>query len=372
MRRMSIVGVVALTGLLVAGCARSGGGARQREGEREREIDALFADYARAGAPGAAVLVVSKGEVVVRRGWGLADVDARMPVAPETNFRLASLTKQFTATAIELLVEQHKLSWDDRARAILPELPAALDGVHVRHLLNHTSGVWDYEDFVTGPEQVHDRDVLTLLSRTERTYFAPGSTLRYSNSGYALLALIVERVSGQPFAAFLKQHIFAPLGMHGTVAYEAGVSTVPRRALGYVADGGAFRLRDQSPTSAVLGDGGVYTSIADWVAWDRALDAHTLVGAATQALAWTPPARGSYGFGWFVDDDGGRLRLSHHGETCGFTNAVVKYPHERLTVLVLTNRAGGEPWRIAQRIADLWLGERAGRPWPFESTANSR
>ncbi|MCY1021556.1 serine hydrolase domain-containing protein [Pyxidicoccus sp. MSG2] len=153
---------------------------------------------------------------------------------------------------------------------------------------------------------------------------------------------------------------------------------MPRRAFGYAVGPQGFIPRDQSNTSAVLGDGGIYTSVVDLVAWDRALDSHGLVSAQTQTLAWTPPTlpdgkAGTYGFGWFVDDDGGRKRLSHHGETCGFTNAIVKYPEQRLTVIVLTNRAGGEPWRLAQRIADLWLGTSlpASRPWPFEHMPNA-
>lgn len=371
---MSLVDATAFAaglGLLLGGCARSNGPPRPSD----RDVDALFADYDRRDAPGAAVLVLYKGEIAARRVYGLADLEARTPVGPDTNFRLASLTKQFTAAAVQLLVGRGQLGYDDRVRAILPELPAVLDGVRVRHLLNHTSGVWDYEELVTGAEQVKDRDVLRLLSRVERSYFPPGRSFRYSNSGYALLALVVERKSGQPFARFVRDNIFEPLGMHGTVAYEAGISTVAHRALGYVADGGRFRLRDQSPTSAVLGDGGIYTSVNDWVAWDRALDAHTLVAADAQELAWTPPKQpggARYGFGWFVDDDGGRRRLSHHGETCGFTNAIVRYPRQRLTVLVLTNRAGGAPWLLAQRVADLWLGERDARPWPFETTPNAR
>jgi CubicO group peptidase (beta-lactamase class C family) len=263
---------------------------------------------------------------------------------------------------------------------VLPGFPAYLREVRIRHLLNHTSGIWDYEAFVpdTQTVQVKDRDVLELLSRAERTHFPPGSAVRYSNSGYAVLALIVERVGGMPFARFLHDRVFAPLGMRSTVAHEEGISTVARRAYGYVADANGFRPRDQSPTSAVLGDGGIYSSVTELVAWDAALDSHALVGEATQRLAWTPPtlpdgSSARYGFGWFVDEDGGRMRLSHHGETSGFTNAIVKYPEQRLTVIVLTNRAGGEPWRLAQQLADRWLGREAQqREWPFESTPNAR
>ncbi|MDY7231045.1 serine hydrolase domain-containing protein [Hyalangium rubrum] len=351
-------------------------------------MDPLFAAYDNPDHPGASVVVIHEGRVVLSRAYGLADLSARTPATPETQYRLASLTKQFTATAIMLLIQQGRLQYDDRVVDVLPGFPAYLGEVRIRHLLQHTSGIWDYEAFVpaTQPEQVKDRDVLALLTRADRTYFPPGTSVRYSNSGYAVLALIVEQVGGMPFSRFLSEQVFTPLGMRSTVAHEEGVSTVARRAYGYVADGDGFRPRDQSPTSAVLGDGGIYSSVAELVAWDAALDAHTLVSEATQKLAWTPAmlpgdTSARYGFGWFIDEDEGRVRLSHHGETSGFTNAIVKYPAQRLTVIVLTNRAGGEPWRIAQQLADLWLAPPAGqgqhapvatRPWPFESMPNAR
>jgi CubicO group peptidase (beta-lactamase class C family) len=326
-------------------------------------VDSLLADYARPGMPGASLLVVRDGRVVYARGYGLAEVETRTPVAPETNFRLASLTKQFTATAVMLLAAEGRLRYDDSVTALLPGLPAYARGVTVRHLLNHTSGLPDYEDFVpdTQTAQVHDADVPRLIAGATSTKFAPGTQYAYSNTGYVLLALIVERVSGQRFADFLRTRIFAPLGMKGTVALEEGRSAVAHRAYGYTVDSaGAVRRTDQSNTSATLGDGGVYTSTRDLEKWDRALDRHTLVSAAAQQLAWTPPSlpdgqTTQYAFGWFVDQDRGTTRLRHHGETMGFTNAILRYPERRLTVVLLTNRTGGAPWDLAQRVADVYL-----------------
>jgi CubicO group peptidase (beta-lactamase class C family) len=374
--------VVALT--LLSGCLGTTAGSRPSPATDPRVVDALFEGYDQPGAPGASVIVIQDGEVALRRVYGLAELETRTRATPESHYRLASLTKQFTAMAIMLLAEQGKLRYDDRVVDVLPGFPAYLREVRIRHLLNHTSGIWDYEDFVPSTQsvQVKDRDVLALLARADRTYFPPGTAARYSNSAYAVLALIVEHVSGQPFAAFLQEHVFTPSGMRSTVAHEAGISTVAQRAYGYVASGEGFNPRDQSPTSAVLGDGGIYSSVTELLAWDRALDTHALVREETQRLAWTPAAlpdgtSSRYGFGWFIDEDEGRIRLSHHGETSGFTNAIVKYPAQRLTVIVLTNRAGGEPWRVAQRLADLWLGRRAEggglatRPWPFETMPNA-
>jgi CubicO group peptidase (beta-lactamase class C family) len=383
---LAVAALFAACSLLV-GCAGMPVNTTPPPSENKDAVEALFNDYRSGDRPGASVVVIRDGKVVLSEAYGLAHLEKRAPALPESNFRLASLTKQFTAMAVMLLVEEGKLRLEDRVVDVLPGFPAYLGEVRIRHLLQHTSGIWDYEDFVpaTHPVQVKDRDVLELLARKDRTYFPPGTAVRYSNSAYAVLALVVEKVGGTSFARFLHERIFVPTGMGTTVAHEEGISTVPGRAYGYAPDANGFIPRDQSPTSAVLGDGGIYASVKDLVAWDRALDTHSLVSAETQKLAWTPATlpdgtSGRYGFGWFVDEDQGRRRLSHHGETCGFTNAIVKYPEQRLTVIVLTNRAGGEPWRLAQRLADLWLdgaakeGPRASvadRPWPFESMPNA-
>jgi CubicO group peptidase (beta-lactamase class C family) len=323
-------------------------------------IDGLFRQYARPGMPGAAIVVIVNGRVAFSRGYGLAELETNTPVSENTNFRLASLTKAFTAMAIMLLVNDGRLQFDDHVGDILPDFPAYGRGIRIRHLLSHTSGLRAYQDFLPAspPRQLKDRDVLALLHRVDTTYFPPGSAFRYGDSGYAVLALVAERVSGKSFARFLHERIFARIGMKSTVAYEPGVSEVPRRAVGYSLTPPGIRPSDQSIASAVLGDGGIYSSVGDLVAWDRALDNNALIDAQLQQLAWTPAAlndgtRIRYGFGWFIDRGASGLQLSHHGETSGFTNAIVKYPDRRLTVVVLTNRRGGAPGDIAATVATL-------------------
>lgn len=349
------------TAVLTAGCttAPSRVTSESRAGVT-MAIDSIFTAYRDPERPGASVLVVRDGKVVVSRSYGLADVSRHMPASEWTNYRLASLSKQFTATSIMLLAREGRLRYDDRVADLLPELPAYARDVRVRHLLTHTSGLPAYEDFVpdTQTVQVKDRDVPALLQRADSLYFPPGSAYRYSNTGYALLALIVERASRQPYAQFLHDRIFVPVGMTATVAYEAGVSNVSNRALGYALRGTEVRERDQSSTSAVLGDGGIYSSLHDLAAWDHALDAHSLLTESEQRLAWTPMTLTDgtvtrYGFGWFVDRENGSLKVSHHGETSGFTNFILKYPERRLTVIVLTNRRGGAPWDLAAAVANL-------------------
>lgn len=321
-------------------------------------VDAAMAPYARVAEPGASVLVVDCGRAR-HFSYGLADVEAGRPITPETSFRLASLSKQFTAAAVMLLAADGSLAYDDRVGQLVAGLPAWARDVTLRQLLHHTSGLPDYEDFVPAdaPAQVHDRDIPGLIARAPGTTFPPGTSYGYSNTGYVLLALAVERVTGHRFADVLRDRIFAPLGMSGTVAREEGRTTVPHRAWGYTVDGDGIRRTDQSPTSATLGDGGIYSSARDLATWAQALDRYAIMNDAAQRLAWTPAAlpdgrSTGYGFGWFVDRPRGSVRLMHHGETMGFTNGIVRYPERRLTVAILTNRTGGAPWELALHIAE--------------------
>jgi len=325
-------------------------------------IDAILAPYNSASVPGASVVVISSGQVVYERAFGSADLEAHTAATVRTDYRLASLTKAFTAMSIMLLVKDGKLHYDDRASDVLPGFPAYGRDIRIRHLLTHTSGIVDYEDFVPDSQttQLNDDDVLKLVNRTDTLNFPPGSAYHYSNSAYVLLGLIVAHVSGMSFPKFLHDRIFAPLHMDSTVAYVKGSSTVPNRAYGYTGDSaGHFSRTDQSSTSATLGDGGIYTSVTDMVKWSEALDHATLVDSAAMRQAWSPTMlttgkESGYGYGWFVATVNGERQLRHHGESTGFTNAILKYPQRKLTVIVLTNRTGGNPWDTADRIAALF------------------
>ena len=327
--------------------------------------DALMRDYS-GNVPGASVLVVRNGEVAFRKSYGMADLEEQIAAAPETSYRLASVTKQFTAASILLL----GIPLDDPITKYLP-LPAYANAITVRHLLTHSSGLIDYEDLIPAgtTRQVRDADVLDLLAKQSGTYFPPGTQYRYSNGGYSLLSLIVERVSGQRFADFLRQKIFEPAGMNNSVAFEEGISTVAHRAYGYSREGGGqailpagqaglpvvhWKRTDQSLTSAVLGDGGIYTSIDDLVHWIAWLEAGRFDRALVPATRTDDPGV-QYGFGWRISEHRGRTYVWHSGETIGFRNVIVRFPSEHLAVVVLTNRNEGEPHRIALEIADRLL-----------------
>ena len=327
------------------------------------QLDAILKDYGRADAPGASVLVAQDGKVLYRKAFGLANLEERTPITTATNFRLASVTKQFTATAVLLLAERGELSLDDPLTRFFPGFARAAHGVKVRHLLGHTSGLLDYEELIPPGTTVplKDKDVLDLVGKQDRLYFAPGSQFRYSNTGYALLALIVEKVSGRSFAQFLAENIFDPLGMTGTVAHEKGISKVARRAYGYSERNGRFERSDQSLTSSVLGDGGIYSSVEDLWRWDQALYGTRLLPAETLAMAFqagTPTSDQSgsgYGYGWYVASHRGTRKVWHYGETIGFSTYLARYPDKRLTIILLTNRNDNFLGPTVDRIADVIL-----------------
>lgn len=316
----------------------------------------MFKEYQGKGNPGAAILVIRDGQKELKGTYGRANLETDQIVGANTNFRLASVSKQFTAMSILMLVDRGELALDDTLRVIFPDFPEFADHITVTHLLQHTSGLLDYEDFVPAdsPTQVTDSDVLAILMATDSTYFAPGSAFHYSNSGYAVLAMIVEKYAGVSFAQFLKENIFDPLRMDNTVAYQEGISTVSNRAYGYtVTDTGVVNT-DQSPWSAVLGDGGIYSSIDDLYKWDQALYTDTLISADLLVQAFTPNLE-DYGFGWRIDTYKGHTRYHHSGSTSGFRNFVQRFPEEKLTVIVLTNRAEPDVNPLGEAVADLVL-----------------
>ena len=344
------------------------------------QIDSIFESLRSTDAPGAAVLVISSGKPVFRRGFGVTDLRTRTPIDPETDFRLASFTKQFTATCIMLLAHDGKLQYDDHLTDFFPDFPAYGKSITIRNLLNHTSGLPDYEEirmkqYPNTPDekipQILDAGVLKSLEQQTAGQFPPGSKWQYSNSGYAVLAMIVEKVSGKPFGQFLHERIFAPLKMNHTLAYEKGKNEVPHRAYGHSKQkDGSWRETDQSATSAVLGDGGIYTSIDDLEKWDRALRQHTLLSDAEMQPALTPvePASGpakvssgktlSYGFGWFLDPYQGHRRMFHDGETIGFLTTIQRFPDDKLTVIVLANRTDVDPEALGLKVADLYFEKK--------------
>jgi CubicO group peptidase (beta-lactamase class C family) len=352
------------------------------------QLEAIFSKVVTApGEPGLAVLIRKNGHTSFEDAYGMRDLRANRPITPHTNFRLASCTKQFTAMAIMLLVHDGKLKYDEHLTDIFPDFPAYGRTITVRNLLDHTSGLIAYEDLMdktyAGKEwyeipQISDARVLALAEEQTGTKFAPGTKWEYSNGAYCILATIVEKLSGMPFAEFLQRRIFAPLRMDHTLAHVYGKDTIAERAYGYTNDGGVWLETDQSPTSATLGDGGIYSSLEDLAKWDDALRRHTLLSAAEMQPAITPENSAAelagageepsataggkppaYGFGWFLDPYRGHPRMWHTGSTIGFHSAIERFTGDDVTIIVLANRTDADLAALALQAADLYLPARA-------------
>ena len=337
-------------------------GAAAHAQTRTAQIDALMSPYSGDG-PGASLLVIKDGKAVIRRGYGYANLEEHVRTTPATNYRLASVTKQFTSASILLLNQDGKLRLSDPVRKWLPELPASDAAITIENLLDHTSGLIDYEDLIPADtkDQINDADVLRMIASQHRLYFNPGSAHRYSNGGYVLLGLIVERASGMDLADFMSQRIFKPLGMAHTLMYEHHRGPqVTDRAYGYSQVDGKWTRTDQSVTSATRGDGGIYTSIDDMLKWDAALYDDRLLNAASRHQAFTAHAPTAdpdfgYGFGWRIAGDS----LWHSGESMGFRNVIVRWPKQHVAVVILTNRNHGRPYPLAVTIGHLYLLQNA-------------
>ena len=361
---------VSLLALLVAAAAAG------RAADKPNKVaDALLAAVGSPREPGAGILVLQDGRVAYLGARGVADMQAMRPIDGRTAFRLASVTKQFTAMAVMMLVRDGKLRYEDSLTGIFPDFPAYGRAITVRHLLNHTSGLPDYEDLMPPADpslsveesQIDDAGVLELLKAQKAGWFVPGALWRYSNSGYVVLGLIVEKVSGRSFPTFLRERIFTPLRMDNTVALVRGRTRVSDRAFGYTKEDGRWRFTDQSRTSATLGDGGVYSSLYDLTLWDEGLRRRLLLSEADMAPALVPVrVRGKgpvgpdgrpadYGFGWFLDAWQDHPRMWHYGETVGFRTAIQRFTADGLTVIVLANRSDVDAADMALKVAGAYL-----------------
>lgn len=350
--------------------------------------DSVFSGLVKPSEPGFALLIRPGNGKGTTRTEGVRDLRSKTRIDGQTNFRLASFTKQFTAIAAMLLVRDGKLRYDESLTEIFPDFPAYGKFITVRNLLNHTSGLPAYEDLMdaaekaTGPrwsaeKQIQDDEVLELLRKETKGKFAPGTSWSYSNSGYVVLGLIVAKASGKSYGDFLHERIFAPLKMTRTVVFQKGKNEVTNRAFGHSKDGDTLRETDQSSTSATLGDGGVYSNLEDLAKWDNALRSHTLLSEKEFQPALIPaklndgsephwPAEAnddnlhpgkpvSYGFGWFVDPYENHTRMWHTGSTMGFRTVIERFTEGNgLTVIVLCNRTDIDPEKLALKIASAY------------------
>ncbi len=311
------------------------------------KLDKVLLQHIAAGEPGVAVLVYEKGQVLYQKGFGAANRQTRMMIDKRTTFRMASVSKQFTAVTILILEKEKKVNFDDNIAKFFPELnPALSDKITLRHLLTHTSGIPDYEVLMdsTWKRQILDQDIVGLLINQTQTYFEPGTKFRYSNTAFCLLAMVTERVSGMPYRQFLQQKVFDKLGMKNSFLYDR-LFPVGSRALGFAKnEAGKIVDSDQSLTSATLGDGCVYTSLEDYLIWSKSLRNNELVNVFDKVkqvgFAFPEHPEQGYGLGWFFDKTTKNgTAFSHTGSTCGFSNLVILFPERDILVVCFSNLA---------------------------------
>lgn len=332
--------------------------------------DRIFDQYNSTHSPGCAVGVRQNGRDLLMRGYGMADLETNAPITAQTIFESGSVAKQFTATAILLLVKDGKLSLDDPVRKHVPELPEYPRPLLVRHLLSHTSGLREWSNLVAlagwprGTRVHTQQDLLDAVVAQKSLNYPVGDFYSYTNSGFALLPTIVERVSGMPFTQFSNERIFRPLGLVNTQWRDDFKTIVPGRAQAYSRAGDTWEL--DMPFENVHGPGGLLTTVTDWLRWNDHLDAKTLgadVVASLETRAVLTSGRTiSYARGVTVGQYRGTREVQHSGSTGGYSTFLARYPEKTLSIAVLCNAAGAPATGFTRQLADATipdLGPRA-------------
>jgi CubicO group peptidase (beta-lactamase class C family) len=334
-----------------------------------QELPSSVSDYVKAEMerqhiPGLSLLVAKGGRVILAQGFGFANVELQVPVKPETIFQSGSVGKQFTATAVMMLVEEGKVSLDDPLTKYFTDAPHAWSDVTVRELLSHTGGFGDYpKDFNFRKDWTED-ELLKLVEGIPQAY-PPGTKWDYSNLGYLTLGILIHRVTGEFYGDFLQQRIFQPLEMKSTrIISESDI--VPNRASGYRLVKGELKNQEWvAPMINTTADGSLYFSTLDLAKWDAALYTEKLLKRSSLDQMWSvaklkngQPNQGHYGFGWFIDDRHGHRCIHHDGAWQGFQTAIDRYVDDQLTVIALSNLSGSEPGKITLHVAQMILAAK--------------
>lgn len=346
-------------GIVLLAIAIGSLGALATPPDRATAIDNLMTTLSERGQFNGAILVAEHGDVLYRKGFGKADIKAGTDFTPGTLSDIGSVTKQLTAMAVMILAERKRLSYDDLVSKFIPEFSSAphLGTITVRQLLTHTSGIPDYGDLGIDDSGLSQASLVAALLKKDADISRPGLKYRYSNVGYALLAIIVQNASDQRFSRFLAQEIFLPSGMTSTFVYDGWLAKRSGMALGYDTFG---QVDNGGPTSKP-GDGGIYSTVDDLFRWDQALNTEKLVSRSTLAEAFTPAhveeGNSAYGFGWNVASDGGNKYVWHTGSHAGFRAFIERRLNQQLTVIMLTNMGNSKRQEINAAIQNILAGK---------------
>jgi CubicO group peptidase (beta-lactamase class C family) len=330
--------------------------------------DYVHSEMQRQRIPGLSLLVARDGKIVRAQGYGLANLEVQVPVKPETVFQSGSLGKQFTATAVMMLVEERKISLDDVVTKYLKGCPTTWNQVTIRELLSHTAGFTDYPKNFNFRKDYNEAQLLKIVQGIPLA-FAPGTKWSYSNLGYLTLGILIRQVTGKFYGDFLQERIFQPLGMSTTsIISEADI--VPNRAAGYRLLKGELKNQEWvSPTLNTTADGALYFSIMDLAKWDAALYTEKLLKRSSLEQMWTvtkltngEPNSGHYGFGWRILTKDGHRAFGHGGAWQGFESHISRYVDDKLTVVVLANLADADAGLIADQVAKMYFSRATAPP----------
>jgi CubicO group peptidase (beta-lactamase class C family) len=321
----------------------------------------VHAEMQKEHIPGLALLVSRAGQPVRIQGYGFANVELQVPVKPETIFQSGSVGKQFTATAVMMLVEEGKIQLDDPLTKYFPDAPDTWKQVTIRELLSHTAGFTDYPKDFDMRKDYTEADLIKIVEKVPLAY-PPGTSWSYSNLGFLTLGIVIHKVTGEFYGDFLKQRIFDPLGM-STTRIISEDDIILNRAAGYRLVKGELKNQEWvAPTVNTTADGSLYFSVLDLAKWDAALYSDKLLKRSTLDQMWTvamlnngKPNSGDYGFGWFIGTKHGRHVVEHEGAWQGFETMISRYVDDKLTVVVLTNLAEAKPETIADHVAQMYL-----------------
>ncbi len=330
------------------------------------KLDAVLSGYQKNRSFVGSALIAKGGKVILEKGYGLASVELDVPNGPDTKFRLGSITKQFTSTAILQLEEQGKLSVTDTACKYLPECPETWKAITIHQLLSHTSGIPSYTD---GPDFAKPKMMriplkpveILMLTKDKPLEFQPGEKWKYDNSGYIFLGVIVEKVSGEKYADYLKKHIFGMLDMNDS-GYDDSNIILKNRAQGYRSVTDGFRNADYLDMSLPYAAGSLYSTVNDLYRWDRALYSDKVLTKASREKMWTP-VKNDYAYGWAVGQAYKHKQIAHGGGINGFSTFIARYPDDDAFVVVLSNNERSAAGAIAGGLAGILFGEKVDLPW---------
>jgi CubicO group peptidase (beta-lactamase class C family) len=333
--------------------------------DKTAEVDKLFAKWDSTATPGMSLAIIKDGEIIYERGYGMANLDLNIANSPITVYRIGSTSKQFTAACIAMLALQGKLSLDDNIRKYIPEMPEYEKTVTIRHLLHHTSGLRDYLtlEYLAGKSDFDfytPEDTIAAIARQKALNFLPGDEYLYSNSGYFLLGVIVQRVSGKTLNEFAQEHIFKPLGMRNTHFHDDHTMIVKNRASGYSPAKNGFRI-DMTSLDHV-GDGGVFTTVEDLYLWDQNFY-HNKLQKGLLELIHTKGILNNgeeldYAFGLVISDYKGLKMVSHGGAFVGYRAEMIRFPEEKFSLICLANLSTVNPSRLCRQVADIYLADK--------------